>query len=94
VLLLPSACSVDYGDDNDGDTADSYEITANDNDDNDDNCDDYDIDYSGVDNNNCYEDNANNGKITNCFRKTTYFSGPVNHDHKLKVKNMSLYELN
>ena len=69
-------------------------IMSND-DDNDDNCDDdYDIDYSDFNNNNSYEDNADNDKITNRFRKTIYFSGPVNHDHKLTVKNMSLYELN
>jgi hypothetical protein len=91
VLQLPSTCSVDYGDDNDDDNADSYEIMTNHNDDN---FYDYDIDYSGVDNNNCYEDNYDNGKITCRLRKTVYFSGPVNHDHNLTVKNMSLYELN
>lgn len=94
MLQRPSTCSVDYGDDNGGDNGDSYEIMANDNDDNDDNCDDYDIDYSGVDNNICYEYNDDNGKIINRLRKTIYFSGPVKHDHKLTVKNMSLYELN
>jgi hypothetical protein len=60
--------------------------------DNDDNCDyNYDIDYSGVDNNNCYKDNDDNDKITNRLRKAIYFPGP---DHKLALKSMSLYELN
>jgi hypothetical protein len=73
-------------------------IITNGNDDNNDNDDnhgdDYDIDYSGVDNNNCYEGNDDNDKITNRLRKTIYFSRPVNHNHKLTLKNMSLYELN
>jgi hypothetical protein len=65
-------------------------IMTNDNDDKDDNCDDdYDIYYSGFDS--CYEDND---KLTNRLRKTIYFSGPVNHDLNLTMKNMSLYELN
>jgi len=67
-------------------------IMTNDNDDDDkDYKYDDNIDYSGVDNNNCYEDNY---KITNRLRKTIYISGPVNHDHKLKMKNTWLYELN
>ena len=43
-------------------------IMTNDNDDNDNNCDNY-IYYSGVDDNNCYEDNDDNDKITNRFKK-------------------------
>jgi hypothetical protein len=44
--------------------------------------------------NNCYESNDDNYKITNRLRKTVYLYGPVNHDHKLTLKNITLYEPN